>query len=673
MKLIMKPMFLVLILLLSCNNEELFVEPVLDVREEPIPDDTDTETITPTTTPCDFNLDNVTANSTIVINCVMDLGGQTITLPAGVTIVYDGGDIINGTINFGTNNVVSGELLNSTLTIAGSKPQMKDTTFDFDPKRWGIVEGEVTDDVALNNTIILEKLFFDIKTIGVFTFKIDKLDAYFKVDGPINKGVPSVRAINIPSDFNLVMTDNSHLRMQPNGHFRANLLCILEQKNIKITGGYLHGEREQHNYNSGYVDSDGSTGPTNEWLNTMEIRSGQNIIIDGVTFMDAAGDGLLISGSTHYTAPNHMRSQNIQIINCKFIRARRTNLVLTSCTDVTIANNDFIDGGIDMPNSEGAAPSADFNTEPVRTRDSSGNLIEWERVDNIIFRNNNQQITDKVANPKAGGFLFSHGNGPMIFEENNIDSAVSFTTIDGLIIRNNNIGSITAGTADNTYRTNFVYGNEIYGNTIKNGVIMAGNGVTLRNNIIGGTNGIYLGPGTSDNTMGLSNAIIKNNTLKCSKYGIVSVNAITNTLIEGNTIEILAGGDAALSLFNTAGINNENANFILKNNVVTGSKATVTGAHATQINANSISLIDNVFGNVIINGGKNINFTGNKIEAPYAEEGLLINKDCPNSTFTNNEITYYTSKAAWVSCVKIKDGLQLTNSVIINNNICIEK
>ena len=219
------------------------------------------------------------------------------------------------------------------------------------------MEGKTTSDIALRNRDIFESIMLKTKALGVTTFKIDKLDAYFKVDGPLNQGVPELHAVNIPSDFNLAMTNNTHLRMQPNGHFRANLLAIYNEKNITVTGGFLHGDREQHNYNSGYVDSDGSSGASNEWVNTMAIKGGENITIDGVTFQDAAGDGLVVSSIYFYFDSRHIRSKNINIKNNKFLRARRINLTLVNCEQVFIDNNEFIDGGIDMDNSNGTAPT----------------------------------------------------------------------------------------------------------------------------------------------------------------------------------------------------------------------------------------------------------------------------------------------------------------------------
>ncbi len=675
-----KPMYLVFFLtlsLLACNNEELFVEPIADaVVDGTAPEDTD-PVAPPTTTPCDFNLATVTANSTVIINCVMDLGGQTITLPNNVTIVYEGGDIVNGTINFGNTNVVSGELLNSTLTIAGSKPQTKDPVFNFDPKRWGIVEGVVPDDVAFKNKSILETLFVEIRSMGITTFSIDKMDAYFKVDGALNQGVPETHAINIPSGFNLVMSANTHLRMQPNGHFRAALLAIYNEKNITVSGGYLHGDREQHNYNSGYVDSDGSTGPSNEWVHTMLIKGGENIIIDGVTFQDATGDGLQISGIYPYYDSRRIRSKEIKIINNSFFRARRINLTLTDCEQIIIENNKFIDGGIDMPNSNGTAPSCDFNIEAFRGRDSSGKLIEYERVSNVYISNNIQKLSNSASQPRAGGFYFSHGNGPIVFEKNEVESIVYFSVVDGVKIHDNILkGGVGAGIASNTYRNDFVYGNEVYNNKIFGTVNVAGNGVTVRDNEIEGVDGIYLGAGAKDSGLGVSNSLIKNNTIKANGRGIVAINTTTNTVIEGNTIDMLGGSTYAFALYNNweGELGIMSANFVVQNNIVTGTKGNDTGAPTSVIGANSISVLNNSLGAILISGGKNTIFKNNIVDAELNKSGFEFTADCPNSNFSENTITIYSSKTPLaISLVKLAQGIKLSSSLSMENNELIKK
>ncbi len=665
-----------LFLFSSCSSDEPAFEE-LNKEEEVIPvDDLDISD-----TPCDFSLRALKANETLEIDCKLDLKGESITLKDNVKLVFKGGEIVNGTLNFSGSGKIDGDLLNHTLDVKGEVSLISDV-FNFHPSRWDIEQGKVPDDIAAFNTDNIEELFNKISNIGGRKFVINDFDAFFKTDGFLKDGSPPEQAINIPSHFHLAMSVNTHLRLQPNGHFRADLLAIYNANNIKVTGGTLHGERDEHDYNSGFVDSDGATGKTNEWINTMSIKGGQDITIDGVIFMDATGDCLYISGIYHYFDERHIRSKNIKLLNNKFIRARRTNLVITSAEQVVIENNEFIDGGIDTNNSNGIAPSSNFNIEPVRgTNPVTGELIEYERVSHIFIKGNKQIVTDKISNPRAGEFQFSHGNGPLILEDNEmINTGVTFSTVDGLIVRNNRItgGGISAGRADNFDREDFVYGNEIYGNSVENNgnvaLNVAGNGVYVHDNTLIGAVGVALGAGSSDPNKGVSNSRLFNNTIKASSRGITSMNTMHNVIIDGNTIEMLEGANFSLAL-NNKWTKSTTSNFIIKNNTVTGVKTkSVTGAPPSLIAANSIEILNNKFGDIQLNSGaSNVVLKNNEIDANIGANGILFYSDVPNSTFLNNKITLYTSKTPLkIYPVKIVDNVQLSSTVLIENNTVIE-
>ncbi len=665
-----------IITIISCSKDTIDL-PVNEesTSEEPIEPDNSV------TTPCDFDLSSIKEGETIVINCVLDLKNETINLPKGVSFLFDKGELKNGTLNFPNNGKIDGELLNASLIIKGDAKLSKNE-FDFIPKKWNIVEGIVSDEIAQDNTNKLEALLLEIKKLSGNVFKTNKLDAYFKVDGFLIDGVPAVHAINVPSDFHLSMTDNTHIRMQPNGHFRPTLLAVYDAKNITISGGNLHGDRDTHNYNSNFVDSDGATGPTHEWGHTMEIKGGQNITIDGVTFSDPAGDGLSISGIYHYFDPKHIASKNITLKNNKFERARRTNLVISNGREIYIENNEFIDGGVDTPKSKGTAPSSNINLEPVRSKDKVTNeLIEFERVSHIYIRNNKQIVNDIVSNPRAGDFQLSHGNGPIIVEDNEmINCGVSFTTTDGVIIRRNKItqGSITAGSADNFDRTDFVFGNEVYENTIitdKTVLIVVGNGVIAKNNTLEGTTGIDIGPGATDKAKGTSNAVIKENNIKASNVGIRTINTLKNVTISDNSIEMLKGANFSMVIANEWNSSTEKSNFIIQNNTIKGVKtASTTGAPPSLIGANYVTITKNNFGDIQINGGSNMNIIDNKIDANIGASGIALSKNPPNSNFSDNDITIYTSKTPLsIQCVETKAGVNLSSSVTITPNNCTEK
>jgi hypothetical protein len=654
--------FLLNFTLSSCAQDDLIANILEDsVAEAPAPAPTNPgEPTAPTdpnaakpgdlvinATPCDYTLDNVAANATLDIECRLDLGGKTVDLPNGVTLNFKGGEIINGTLNFGAAGKIDGDLLNHKLQLSGTVTLLSDV-FQYRTKRWEIVEGKVSDAVARKNRDLIEAYFANTLKLGANTFQTDNFDAFFKTDGPLGEAVPELHAINLPSNFHLAMSNNTHIRMQPNGHFRPTLLAIHNATNVKVTGGTIHGEREEHNYNSNYVDTGGATGNTHEWVTNMAIKGGSNITVDGVVFMDPAGDCLSINSIYHYFDPRHIRSKNITLTNNKFIRARRTNLVITNAEQVFIENNEFIDGGIDMNKSKGIAPSSNFNIEPHRTRNSdTGELIEYERVSDIYLRNNKQIVNDKVANPSAGSFQLSHGNGPIVVEDNEmINTGISFTTVDGVIIRNNKISGIgagiTAGDAGNINRTDFVFGNEVYGNEVNNStgtaINISGNGNLIRDNVLIGVSGISIGPGATDPNMGTSNSIITNNIVKVRSRGIVAMNTSKNVIIENNTIEMLAGSTFSFTInnkWNEAG----DANFVIKNNIVKGNLiGSKNGAPAGLFGANSLTVLNNEMGPIQINGGSNMVFKDNIIDTNKGESGMLFFTDCPVSSFTNNEM-----------------------------------
>ena len=663
-------LLLFFVMAFACSKSDTENNETPPLQEDPI-----------TTQSCLITDFDIQENSSIIIDCMLDLEGQTITIPNNVTFMYnEGGAIVNGTLSFVSKGKIDGAFLNSELNVEGDI-QLTSTVFDFVASRWTeLVEGKVADEVARNNRDFLEMLFLKIKNLGGDTFVIDNLDAYFKVDGLLSEALPTNQGINIPSDFNLQMSDNTHLRMQPNGHFRNCLIGVYDEENITIKGGFLHGEREEHDYNSGFVDSDGSTGASNGWLHCMRIKGGRNIVIDGVTFMDAAGDGISISSINHFFQPNHIRSNNITIKNCHFLRARRTNIVITSADDVYIEDNVIEDGGIDMENSTGTAPSSNLNIESFRSFDSDGNLIEYERVSRVYIKNNVQIVNEGAGSEKAGGFQISHAVGPIVIEDNEmINSGVGFFTADGVEIKNNTItgGGITAGSASNFDRED-VIGNIVTGNKVVSSgtaISIAGNGVEVTNNSFEGEVGASFGPGATDSSLGASNINFRENTILASSRGVLTLNTMKNVVIANNIIELAEEAPFAAVLINRWDEEvAEPANFVFSNNTLLGKKeGSERGAPPVQFWGNSATIKNNLMGELEFGSGNNLEVLENKIEGAIHKSGINISKQITNTLFENNEVTIYPSLTNLaIECVKISDGVDVS-TITFSNQDCIEK
>ena len=570
--------FFVMLSILSCNKSELFEAPVADVIIDN-PADTPAEDTTPivnSTEPCDFTLDAVQSGDTVIINCLMDLGGQTINLPSNVTIVYEGGDIINGTLVFTGASVISGELLNSSLTLGGSSPQLKDPTFNFDPQRWGIVEGKVSQEVAQRNSEIINDIILKTKGLGINTFSIDKLDAYFYQVNNYSY------VFNLPSDFHLIMSDNTHLRVFPNNdELKGNLIRIQDKENVTVTGGFLHGDRDEHDY---------SSGGTHEQGHLIVIKTGVNVKIENVHMSYAIGDGLDVESYRLRNDPLFERgSSNVLITGCTFDSNRRNNLSITDGEDIIVENCTFLNAGIATSNSTGTAPRAAIDIEPDIYDYSNPRQL----VNRVIIRNN------KESGPHGGLIVFS-GNDVLVtgnIFENNLSVSRAFN----VKFSNNTARSISAGILEISDPRNY----EVSGNTVSNpdgtGIFAANPGVQIfDNNINNCKSGIQL--------RNVHDADIYNNVIKGNEDGITGFNVGDNTVINNNIINVdrpffFQGGNSYTISNNTVnsssfGYFQLSDNFKITNNDFTNKGIRLEGSTNAIIQSNNFTFNDGTVINI---------------------------------------------------------------------------
>jgi parallel beta-helix repeat protein len=525
---IKKPMLLLFVITLSfmsCNNEELFVDDIVEVVEDtpidpdnPPVEDTNSGT-TDTSAPCDFTLDAVQAGDTVIINCVLDLGGATVNLPSNVTIVFEGGDIINGTLNFSDNSIISGELLNPSLTLGGSTPLMKDTSFQFDPKRWGIEEGIVTDEIALNNRNILQDLIDQTKLMGIEVFEIHNMDAFFYTSNGSD--------IFLPSNFHLKLSEKTFIRMQPHHFWNGVLISVFEKENVIISGGHFYGDRFTHDY-SPIQDGDGIWRNTHEWSVLIVVSGSQNVILDGVYISDSTGDAFVTGGAGHRYNAETLYNKNIIARNCTFTKSRRNNVSITDGEYITIENciiseagNGSVaydSNGIQIISSAGVAPRVGIDIEPFRGVEDDGTIIDYEYVDHVLiknceFTNNNvASIIDYAGhnviiegNTSDHGFFASYGTGTQ-FINNTLNASD----------KNRANAGITTGTWIITVNG---ISTEMSENSVVNGNIISG---FAKGIITQGKNGEVLNNTISDYEYGIEvrdtdNFIFKNNTAQSER------------------------------------------------------------------------------------------------------------------------------------------------------------
>jgi len=663
MKMMLKPMlflFLITLTCLSCNNEELFVEPTADVvdpdvpvdTEDPVEDPDNTSDPVDTTLPCMFTLSTVQAGDTVIINCMMDLEGQTITLPSSVTIVYEGGDIINGTLNFSDNSVISGELLNSTVILGGSNPQVKDPVFEFIPSRWGIVEGWTTSDIAQNNNNILDGTMLRARNMGVTTFIINKMDAYFETSfvtsTTTNQNYYASEGVNVPSNFELIMSDETILRQYPVvGSKVPSLLVVVDAENVTIRGGVLYGDRDIRVYNK----------PNEEYgSHLLTVRSGRNVVLDGIKFTMASVGGLNINSIGFSFNPDYNPTNNVLVKNCIFIKNRMMSLALTDGNNIVIENNQFIDTALPTDNSDAGVVRWAINFEPVRSRDQvTGELIEYQRVHNITVRNN------KERGSANGGFLVFAGQH-ITFENNDMENQIAYSFGSNIKILNNTFNAsetsrhkpgISIGAVGETVFDNLISGNIINGYGV--GIYASFKNAEIVNNTIN-ESAVAVQFNKTENMNFHNNKIISS--LPTSRGFVGHVTSVNNVNIYDNELSVV-NVPFGFTLTNQE-VGQENYSNRIYNNISynPGSNTGFNRASGFEVTGNILN------GPIWVTDTKNIKLNENTIDSNN-NHGILLKGPNYSTTVNGNVIKTPIS----FECINIDSANDL-NELSITNSSC---
>ncbi|WP_062058751.1 right-handed parallel beta-helix repeat-containing protein [Aquimarina longa] len=631
----------------SCSKESVASS---EPDKKPLTPDPDVPENT-ATTPCDFDFSAVVDNQTIVIDCILDLKGKKVNLPKNVTLEFDKGDIINGTLNFADKGKIDGRLLSSKLTLEGDVTLIS-PTFKFYAVRWDITEGKTTTDIALKNTDILEKTMFFTKKIGATTFLINKLDAFFEVtkvtSGTTNQNFyPSLEAVNIPSDFHLKMSDNTHLRIFPGaeGKEGGTILAVRDVSNVTISGGTLHGDRDDRIYSPSDEGLEGS--------HLFHVHSGKNITVDGINFYDGSSGSITIYSFGFSFNPNYNPTTNVTIKNCTFKNSRRMAIALTDGRDIVIEGNTFINTGLPSTNSDGGEVGYAINIEPDRYRDDNGVLKERQKVFNTLIKGNTESGS-------RGGFVTLTIGQDLTVEDNTIGTRVVYSFVSGSKVINNKFKAIgkakdswaifAAGTGVT------VFNNEISGNTIEGyslGIVTGSNEAYVHHNTIKDCgSGIQLSKAFK--------ARIHNNIIEARSNGLQATNTHANDIsIKDNTIT----SNSFHVYFAQLNHKKEHQNY----NIILDGNTFLNTRQVTLSNSSGISFKNNtVTGGIGVGNVSNVSVIGNTIK-PVESDGIRLYGTHTNVSVTNNNVSEPTGATRFVC---INNQSTTPNGITETSNTC---
>jgi len=140
-----------------------------------------------------------------------------------------------------------------------------------------------------------------------------------------------LKGIVVPSDITLELGD-AVFRLLPNGQVTYSLFFIYEVENVTIKGGYLIGDRYEHDY----TISEALGSQTHEWGFGFNIARSKNITISGSKVEQMSGDAIIINS---YLPNNVMTNDSVKITHCELFDCRRQGISLIAGNNSELCYN----------------------------------------------------------------------------------------------------------------------------------------------------------------------------------------------------------------------------------------------------------------------------------------------------------------------------------------------
>lgn len=261
----------------------------------------------------------------ITIEKEVDLRGNSCVLPRGVTLLFKGGIIRNGTIIGDGTKISADGVAFDHVRLYGTwnVPQVSTSLFEnLD------YENSLKDVIALANPDIE-----NIITIGNNNYLVSASEE-------------KESCLTIPS--NTEVRIEGTIRLKQNSLKSCNIIS-LTGNNIKLLGaGSIWGDRCSH------------TGIDGEWGMGVKVYGAKHILIAGLSINECWGDCLYIGGG----------SKDVEIVGCRLNHGRRQGVSITNADSVVIRNTS-------ISNVHGTKPEYGIDLEPNKKG----------VVDNIIIDN----------------------------------------------------------------------------------------------------------------------------------------------------------------------------------------------------------------------------------------------------------------------------------------------
>lgn len=333
-----------------------------------------------------------------IVKAIVDLQGEDVNIPAGVTISFvEGGAIVNGTL-IGNDTKINSKIdgvLGVRLKGTWNMEKVTDLLFSRD---------HLSDAEIISNLNMLQSDVVQNEIVITRDYMVT-----------INRS----RGVGLDLKSNTTLILDATLTLTPNDYKSYNIVNVKGKENVFIKGGKIVGDVGHHIY---YEEC------SSEWGMGININESSNITIENMTITLCTGDGIYISGGGEPSVGIYDHaSHNIVIRNVICDANRRQGLSVIHVDGLSVHDCSFINTG----QFEFTGPGSGIDIEP-NVKNGYNMSVRNVVVDNCIITNNKgAAVSTSVTYEVDGKYNFEN----LLFTNCETDGRLKAQSTD-LTIRN---------------------------------------------------------------------------------------------------------------------------------------------------------------------------------------------------------------------------------------------
>lgn len=391
------------------------------------------------------------AKGSFMVTKTYSLLNDTIVLPKGFKLIFDGGSLDDGVIvgNESSIEVQSTRpVFGLEITIKGTWNQKEvfDKWFVFKKDSSFVANVIVENMLALTDDHHQTHIHFDADRVyhvehpykgradlaRKFRYVYEKNKKKIKYSDVYDDSFSFLRIFTIPSNTHL--TINNRIELLPTNQGAYFMFWEYGKENVTVDGkGTIAGDVRKHLYSTPFI------GKTyyGEWGMLFNCFKCKNFVFRDITLTDAFGDCLLFQGAYRKQDIGDRWADGL-IMDHVTIRYARRNGVTIGARNVHIKNCTFEYCGIDEIRGTRPRSAIDFEADGIRTYHEIGN--ENVLMENCIFNNNYSDVAACRNN------LPDHGKTATLVKNCVFTSSVKLSSANWITFENCSIPTFSQST-----------------------------------------------------------------------------------------------------------------------------------------------------------------------------------------------------------------------------------